>query len=97
MADAPLPTTRVTLLARLRQDPTDQDAWDSFVERYGRHIYRWCRRWRLQDADAEDDLQPFITVEPRPGMLLLWESWLRHEVLPGSGGGERLSISFNFA
>ena len=50
-----------------------------------------------RDADAEDDLQPFITVEPRPGMLLLWESWLRHEVLPGSGGGERLSISFNFA
>ena len=39
----------------------------------------------------------FVTVEPRPGLLLLWESWLRHEVLPGSGRGERLSISFNFA
>lgn len=39
----------------------------------------------------------FVTVEPRRGMLLLWESWLRHEVLPGRGGGERLSISFNFA
>src|SRR5690348_7528575 len=39
----------------------------------------------------------FVTVEPRPGLLLLWESWLRHEVLPGSGKGERLSISFNFA
>ena len=38
----------------------------------------------------------FVTVEPRPGLLLLWESWLRHEVLPGSGRGERLSISFNF-
>ena len=37
----------------------------------------------------------FITVEPRAGLLLLWESWLRHEVLPGKG--ERLSISFNFA
>ena len=36
-------------------------------------------------------------VDPRPGLLLLWESWLRHEVLPGSGRGERLSISFNFA
>jgi len=44
-----------------------------------------------QRADA------FITVQPRPGLLLLWESWLRHEVLPGSGIGERLSISFNFA
>lgn len=39
----------------------------------------------------------FVTVEPRRGLLLLWESWLRHEVLPGSGRGERLSISFNFA
>ena len=47
--------------------------------------------------DAPDELQPFITVEPRPGLLLLWESWLRHEVLPGTGRGERLSISFNFA
>jgi uncharacterized protein (TIGR02466 family) len=47
--------------------------------------------------DAPADLQPFVTVEPRVGLLLLWESWLRHEVLPGSGKGERLSISFNFA
>jgi uncharacterized protein (TIGR02466 family) len=47
--------------------------------------------------DAPDDLKPFFTVEPRPGLLLLWESWLRHEVLAGSGKGERLSISFNFA
>jgi uncharacterized protein (TIGR02466 family) len=47
--------------------------------------------------EAPDELQPFVTVEPRPGLLLMWESWLRHEVLPGSGRGERLSISFNFA
>ena len=39
----------------------------------------------------------FVTVDPRPGLLLLWESWLRHEVLAGTGKGERLSISFNFA
>jgi len=48
-------------------------------------------------ADAPEQLRPFVSVEPRPGQLLLWESWLRHEVLPGSGKGERLSISFNFA
>ena len=41
--------------------------------------------------------ETFVTVEPRPGLLLLWESWLRHEVLPGRGKGDRLSISFNFA
>jgi RNA polymerase sigma-70 factor (ECF subfamily) len=60
MANAPLPTTRVTLLGRLRQDPTDQAAWDEFVERYGRHIYRWCRQWKLQDADAEDVTQNVV-------------------------------------
>ena len=48
-------------------------------------------------ADSAPELQPFVTVEPRAGLLLLWESWLRHEVLPGTGRGERLSISFNFA
>ncbi|HZC38472.1 MAG TPA: TIGR02466 family protein [Sphingomicrobium sp.] len=47
--------------------------------------------------DAPEELQPFVTVEPRPGLLLMWESWLRHEVLPGTSRGERLSISFNFA
>jgi uncharacterized protein (TIGR02466 family) len=46
---------------------------------------------------APEELQPFVTVEPRAGLLLLWESWLRHEVLPGRGRSERLSISFNFA
>ena len=39
----------------------------------------------------------FVTVQPRPGLLLLWESWLRHEVTAGTGRGDRLSISFNFA
>jgi len=47
--------------------------------------------------DATEDMRPFVSIEPRPGLLLLWESWLRHEVLPGTGRGERLSISFNFA
>ena len=60
MADVPLPTTRVTLLARLRQGPTDEAAWGAFVECYGRHIYRWCRQWKLQDADAEDVTQNIL-------------------------------------
>jgi uncharacterized protein (TIGR02466 family) len=47
--------------------------------------------------DAREELQPFVTIQPRAGLLLMWESWLRHEVLPGRGRGERLSISFNFA
>jgi len=50
-----------------------------------------------RDHDGPEELQQFVTVEPRPGLLLMWESWLRHEVLAGNGKGERLSISFNFA
>ena len=60
MADAPIPTTSVTLLTQLRQAPSDQAAWGVFVERYGRHIYRWCRQWKLQDADAEDVTQEIL-------------------------------------
>lgn len=48
-------------------------------------------------ADAPENLSSFVSVEPSAGTLLMWESWLRHEVLPGRGKGERLSISFNFA
>src|ERR1700722_19034103 len=60
MADNPPPPPRFTLLTRLQQDPSDQTSWDKFVERYGRHIYRWCRQWKLQDADAEDVTQDIL-------------------------------------
>lgn len=52
--------TRATLLERLRACPTDQDAWNEFVEIYGPQIYRWCRRWRLADADARDVTQDVL-------------------------------------
>ena len=48
-------------------------------------------------ADAPEQLKSFVTIDPRPGLLLLWESFLRHEVLPGTAKSDRLSISFNFA
>ncbi|QNN64058.1 hypothetical protein H9L12_06455 [Sphingomonas rhizophila] len=51
----------------------------------------------LRRDDAPEMLRPFVTVSPQPGTLLLWESWLRHEVRPGTGRAERLSISFNYA
>jgi RNA polymerase sigma factor (sigma-70 family) len=60
MTDTSLPTTCFTLLTRLRQDPFDQTSWDRFVDCYGRHIYRWCRQWKLQDADAEDLTQNIL-------------------------------------
>ena len=51
----------------------------------------------VRREDAPEDLRPFVSIDPQPGKLLMWESWLRHEVLPGSAKAERLSISFNFA
>jgi RNA polymerase sigma-70 factor (ECF subfamily) len=60
MVNPPLPTTHVTLLTLLRQEPSSQAGWEQFVERYGRHIYRWCRQWKLQDADAEDLTQNIL-------------------------------------
>ncbi len=47
-------------------------------------------------ADAPEALRTFVYAEPKPGALFLWESWLRHEVVPGAGRGERISISFNY-
>jgi uncharacterized protein (TIGR02466 family) len=47
--------------------------------------------------DAPEELRPFVTVTPTAGLLLMWESWLRHEVLPGRAKSDRLSISFNFS
>ena len=47
-------------------------------------------------ADAPEDLRTFVYAEPQPGSVFLWESWLRHEVVPGTGKAERISISFNY-
>jgi len=57
VAEASEPRTSPTLLGRLRRSPTDQEAWEEFVQRYGPKILSWCRRWRLQDADADDVVQ----------------------------------------
>jgi RNA polymerase sigma-70 factor (ECF subfamily) len=48
------------LLRRLGHEPADQEAWVEFVRRYGPQVYRWCRRWRLQEADAEDVTQAVL-------------------------------------
>lgn len=46
--------------------------------------------------DSPETLRSFVTVAPAPGSILLWESWLRHEVLPSTSKAERVSISFNY-
>ena len=49
--------TRVTLLGRLRRDPSNQAIWAEFIEHYGPRIFAWCRKWGLQEADAQDVTQ----------------------------------------
>lgn len=38
----------------------------------------------------------FVSVEPKAGTLLLWESWLRHEVPVNNARRQRVSLSFNY-
>ncbi|MEW2914837.1 2OG-Fe(II) oxygenase family protein [Leisingera sp. JC11] len=46
--------------------------------------------------DARRELQPFIYMKPDVGDVLLWESWLRHEVPMNMAEEERISVSFNY-
>jgi uncharacterized protein (TIGR02466 family) len=50
----------------------------------------------LRKAKARPENRSFVDVTPKPGMLLLWESWLRHGVEPNAARGRRISVSFNY-
>lgn len=47
--------------------------------------------------DAREVLRQFIYVAPQVGDVLLWESWLRHEVPLNTAEDERISVSFNYS
>lgn len=47
-------------------------------------------------AKAARENQPFVSIAPAPGTLLLWESWLRHDVPMNRASDERISVSFNY-
>jgi len=49
-----------------------------------------------RDANARQELRNFIYVAPEVGDILLWESWLRHEVPMNMADEERISVSFNY-
>jgi RNA polymerase sigma-70 factor (ECF subfamily) len=75
------PTTRLTLLARLR-DIGDGQAWSEFVDLYAPLLYRLARRHGLQDADAADLTQdvlravvhalPRLAYDPARGSFRGW-------------------------
>ncbi len=46
--------------------------------------------------DAPEELQQFVYVEPKVGEVVMWESWLRHEVPMNLSEDDRISVSFNY-
>ncbi|MCF8486049.1 MAG: hypothetical protein K9G71_12595 [Rhodobacteraceae bacterium] len=50
----------------------------------------------LRLKKAAQELQSFVYVKPEVGEVLLWESWLRHEVPMNMSEEERISVSFNY-
>ena len=42
------------------------------------------------------DHQSFVSITPQAGTVLLWESWLRHEVPINLSKDVRISVSFNY-
>lgn len=47
-------------------------------------------------AGAPAAVQSFVSQPAKAGDVVLFESWLRHEVPPARFSGERISISFNY-
>lgn len=47
-------------------------------------------------AKARQEMRSFIYVAPEVGDVLLWESWLRHEVPMNMASEDRISVSFNY-
>ncbi|MBY0564314.1 MAG: hypothetical protein K2P58_09020 [Hyphomonadaceae bacterium] len=47
--------------------------------------------------DAPDAERTFVYVTPQAGHVLMWESFLRHEVVKNAAKRPRVSISFNYA
>jgi uncharacterized protein (TIGR02466 family) len=45
---------------------------------------------------AREELKTFVYLAPQVGDVLLWESWLRHEVPMNMSKDERISVSFNY-
>lgn len=47
--------------------------------------------------EAPISAKRFVYEKPEPGTVMMWESWLRHEVTANMGEDLRISISFNYS
>lgn len=50
----------------------------------------------LVKSSAPASKQRFVSLNPKSGEVVLFESWLKHEVPRHTGQRERISISFNY-
>ena len=50
----------------------------------------------MRRGDAARDNCQFVYETPKPGTVLMWESWLRHEVPANRAKSERITVSFNY-
>ncbi|MQQ08384.1 hypothetical protein GFB49_07970 [Epibacterium sp. SM1979] len=59
-----------------------------------RHAMMMAHPPRIKDARQE--LRSFVYQSPKVGDVLLWESFIRHEVPLNMAEDERISVSFNY-
>jgi len=50
----------------------------------------------IRRKSAREELRTFVSQAPAVGEVLLWESWLRHEVPMNMADDNRISVSFNY-
>jgi uncharacterized protein (TIGR02466 family) len=100
-----------TSYASLADLPQRDPAFAELKRRLDRHALRFAETCAFDLAGRKPRLDSLWVNLLKPGgghsghihphsiisgTLLLWESWLRHEVLPHAGKGERISVSFNY-
>ena len=60
-----------------------------------RHPMMMAAPPRAEDAPEQE--RTFVYVAPEAGDVLIWESFLRHEVAPNAAKKPRISVSFNYS
>ena len=56
-------------------------------------IASWQHRPKVEARVAN---RAWVTLPAKAGQLVLFESWLRHEVAANATDAERVSVSFNY-
>ena len=83
MSLSPSPSTSQALIYQITSGVADARSWERFVYLYGPQILAWCRKYRLQDADARDVTQDVLLQVSRQIQRLQYDptrrfrGWLR--------------------